>query len=108
MTKVIKTLSWSKIQKLAQCLPAVETLNNERHWVDGAELIAQGHTEQDGVKFVPGVMYEQRMPVVLEVNHARNMKKAYNKFGDVGVMEYFNQVRSMQLGSQIEKALQAV
>lgn len=37
-------------------------------------------------------MYEQNMPVILEVSHKRAMKKLYRKYGDAGVMLYYNEV----------------
>lgn len=90
--KIIRTLSDSQINRLAKILPSVEVLTHEVHYVIGRELIAQGHTEQDGKPIIEDYMYEQNMPVILEVSHKRAMKKLYRKYGDAGVMLYYNEV----------------
>lgn len=90
--KLSKTISDSQINRLANSLPSVEVLTQERHFVYGRELMAQGHTEEKGETIIPDRMYEQYMPVIIEHNHKRAMKKLYRRYGDTGVIEYFNQV----------------
>jgi hypothetical protein len=91
---MLKTLTQKQITKLAQILPPVETLTQERHVVKGRELIAQGHTKEDGKAVKEELYYEQYMPVVMDISHKRNMKKLFRKYGDAGVMQYFNQIMS--------------
>lgn len=93
-----RTLTNKEIKDMAGMLSSIGNLTCERHWVDGAELIAQGHTEDEhGTKFVVGLMYEQRFPVVLAVNHYRNMKKMFKKHGDQGVLTYINEVNKHKI-----------
>lgn len=87
--KITKTLSEKEIEKLSGILEQVGTLTCEKHWVDGAELIAQGHThDHNNIPFVIGRKYQQNFPVVMAINHKRIMKKLFKRYGDQGVLQY--------------------
>lgn len=73
-------------------VPQVLAHTTEVHKVLGAELIAQGQTEIDGVAVVPGLYYIQRMPVILEVNHARRMRQIFKRYGNEGLLAYYDAV----------------
>lgn len=77
-------------------VPQVNINVTEKHYVKGADLIAQGEDfiNDNGalVKVDPEKMYPQRMPVILAVNHARRMRKIYKKAGNEGVLAYYDAV----------------
>ena len=82
-----------KMQAMISNMPLMSTLTQEEHYVKGAELIAQGHTEQDGIKIDPDKMYRQMMPVVIARNHENGFKKAFAQGGREGVTNYIKRMR---------------
>lgn len=84
------------INSLADQLPIVTETTYEEHWVDGAELIAQGHYDLDnGSKVVAGIKYKQPFPVVIAFNHRRRLKEAYKKNGGSGMAGYIAYINKL-------------
>lgn len=84
------------INQLADKLPIVTETTYEEHWVDGFELIEQGHYElQNGEKVVMGVKYSQPFPVIIAINHRRRMKEAYKKEGGMGIANYIAYINKL-------------
>jgi hypothetical protein len=81
------------LRKIAGELPVVLVHTKEVHFVTGAELLEQGETEVDGQKIIPEKRYVQDMPVQLAINHARQLKKIYQKHGYGAVGQYIDQVQ---------------
>jgi hypothetical protein len=86
------------IKEMAPKLPILMEHTHELHFVDGSELIAQGHTElEDGRKVYAGLTYEQNMPVMIAMNHERRLRKAYKKHGKEGVFAYIDELNKLAL-----------
>lgn len=82
---------------IAASMPVIWRSTVEYHRVDGIELIDQGHTEQDGEKIVAGQNYTQNMPVKIAINHKRNLKKWFDKYGLRGIEIYCTNVKRWDL-----------
>lgn len=89
----MKKTTLKNIEFLAASMPVVMKQTNEYHLVMGSELIDQGDTQRDGKKIVPEQMYKQSMPVMIEVNHKRAIRKLLEKRGLRGVMAYCTAVK---------------
>lgn len=83
-----KKKAYKKLAAAAAQLPAYTKMAHENHLCTGAEMIAMGHTEIDGVAVDPKQQYVNPMPVVLEINHKRRMKKLLNYYGTEAVDNY--------------------
>lgn len=82
-----------QIASIALEMPVVCEHTQEKHYVDGSILIAQGHTElEDGTKVIAGIQYEQMMPVVIAINHKRRMIQAYITGGELKLLHYIDTV----------------
>jgi len=86
-----KTLK--NIEYLAASMPVIMKQTHEYHYVAGTELIEQGDTERDGKKIIPEHLYKQAMPVMIEVNHKRAIRKLLEKRGLNGVRDYCTAVK---------------
>jgi hypothetical protein len=89
------------IKKVAATLPTIMRNTHEVHYVKGSELIEQGHTECGGKAINPEGMYVQNMPVMIAINHARNLKKVFQKYGERGAriyMQVMNEKKSLSHG----------
>ena len=73
-------------------VPQVDINVTEMHTVLGSELLYQGETEIDGKPIDPKKVYKQKMPVILAVNHTRRMKNIFKKFGNEGLLTYYDGV----------------
>lgn len=89
----MKKTTLKNIEFLAASMPVVMKQSNEYHLVMGSELIAQGDTERDGKKIIAEQQYKQSMPVMIEVNHKRAIRKILEKRGVRGVMAYCTAVK---------------
>jgi len=79
------------IKQIAPQLPIVMEYSTELHYVDGSELIAQGHTEfEDGTKVFAGIKYKQNMPVMVAMNHKRRLREAFKREGQQGILNYID------------------
>lgn len=81
-----------EIRRRAAEVPAVELFRTEKHYVKGAELIAQGTEEVEGQPINPDKIYLQHMPVVIHANHSRRMRKVFKKHGNEGLLAYYDAV----------------
>lgn len=75
------------IEQAVKEMPIVTTLTQEKHFVKGEELIAQGHDDVD-----PNKTYEQNMPVVIARNHLNRMKRAFTNDKQNGMKNYIASV----------------
>lgn len=74
-------------------MPKVNTLTQEQHIVTGSELLEQGHFENaGGEKVNKDATYNQMMPVIVQDNHDRRIKRAFKKGGRDGVTQYLKSV----------------
>lgn len=95
-----KSAAIKKIRKLASQLPTLTVNQPSLLRMKGSELIEKGIEEitVDEVK-VPvngGLMYESKQTIEAPMNHRRNMKKLYNKFGQQGIDEYIKAMERYQ------------
>lgn len=87
------------IKAVASQLPVVMQQTSEEHRVDGAELIEQGHTEEDGEKIKVGMIYKQHMPVLIARNHERRLRHEYQKHGNQGILDYVEKIKQLALAN---------
>jgi hypothetical protein len=84
------------IESIANQLPVVMEHTSELHYVDGEELIAQGHTElSNGEKVIADKKYSQHLPVLIAVNHKRRLMNAFKQRGGEGISEYIRSINEM-------------
>jgi hypothetical protein len=84
---------WKNIQTVADAMPVVTRIDHELEEVPGFVLINQGQYElPDGTKVLPGEIYIQEFPVILEVSHKQQLKNYYKKYGPDGLFMYINAV----------------
>lgn len=84
------------IKQLAAQLPVVMDFTHEVHFVDGAILIDQGQYDDDnGNKISTGIQYKQNFPVMMAANHERRLRKAYDKHGEQGILNYVNEIKTL-------------
>ena len=83
-------------KKIADKLQPVTFVTTEKHHVIGAVLLAQGHFEVNGEPINPIKIYTEDMPVVLQVNHKRRLKKFYKKNGIAGMHSYIKAVQNLK------------
>ena len=85
-----------QIEAIAGKLPLIMRSTTERHFVKGAELIADDQHEVEGKRVHPEATYVNRLPVQIAINHKRAMKKMFKKYKGAGVQGYINAVRDYQ------------
>lgn len=85
-----------QIESIAGKLPLIMRHTSERHFVKGAELIADDLTEVEGKRIDPEAMYINRLPVQIAINHKRAMKKMFKRYKGEGVQGYINAVNNYQ------------
>lgn len=69
------------LKEKASQLPPFMINTTERHFVDGSEMLDLNRVKDDGGTYIPGKVYVDVMPVMMEANHKRRMKKLVNKYG---------------------------
>jgi hypothetical protein len=89
-----KACKLKKIRKVAKGLPALERKTVVGINLTGAELIKGGVTTVKEKEVDEKEMYHAKRTVRLPVNHARAMKKLYNKNGIKGVSGYIDAVNN--------------
>ena len=88
-----KKAQLKKFRKLANSMPVVLEHTCEKHVVKGAELASDLNllnrpAEVEGKPIDPEKEYIKAMPVQIAMNHARRMKKAFQRAGEAGVDRY--------------------
>jgi hypothetical protein len=84
-----------QLGQIAETLPTVTMLTHEKHLMKGEDMIINGQTElKDGKPIIAGKAYINPMPVIMEVNHKRRMKKLYKKFGPGVIPNYIKAVEN--------------
>lgn len=71
-----------KMRMHVEGLPVIMRKSHENHIVTGAELIRNGQTEIGGQKVELHKVYNDPMPVMIAVNHARRLKKLVKQYGE--------------------------
>lgn len=94
----------ANLEFIAKSMPDIFRKTIEYHMVKGSELIAQGHTEEDGVPIIPDMEYKQDMPVMIALNHTNNLKKWFASHGRIGIEIYCTNVKRWHLKQEAEKA----
>jgi hypothetical protein len=89
-----KKSKYKHLRRLGNDLEPIQYLSTEKHHVQGSVLIAQGMTEYEGVAIDPVKIYTQDMPVIMNVNHGRRLKKFYKQYGFKGVDAYVRGVQN--------------
>lgn len=85
------------LKRVAETLPVIMRQSCEVHYVTGKELLDQGHTEiKPGEPVIPKGKYRQRMPVMIAINHTRNLKKICGKYGAAGLNAYISAVNNQK------------
>jgi hypothetical protein len=87
-----KASKLKQIRKAPKGLPALERKTVVGINVTGAELIKGGVITVKEKEVDEKEMYHAKRTVRLPVNHARSMKKLYNKYDTKGVNGYINAV----------------
>lgn len=87
-----KKSTLKKIKRIAAKLPAEMMQTTERHVLTGIELKQEGfdETEKD---IEDHRKYIRNLPVILQVNHNRRMKKIYAEKGLQGLNDYVEKVK---------------
>lgn len=94
----------ANLQMIADSMPVIMRNTIEYHMVKGSDLIAQGHTEEDGVAIDTEVNYKQDMPVKIALNHKNNLKTWFASHGLLGIQIYCTNVKRWDKKQKAEAA----
>ena len=90
-----------KLRLLASELPGISQNACFKQKCLGSELLRDGVAKVNEKPVDPEGNYIKRVPVAVAVNHTRRMKKAFAKFGAVGVNAYVRSVESFAKNQQV-------
>lgn len=86
-----------QFRKIARDLPELSQVITEKDAISGAELIKQGVLQdKQGNPILPSKQYTRHRQVVSDspLNHARQLRKAYQRMGRTGIFGYIDAVES--------------
>lgn len=91
-----KASNFKKLRKFSNQLPDIAVPNKEIHIVKGSQLIEEYGTNITplGTTIEPDTVYNVPMPIIMQINHDRRMKKAYNKYGINGALAYIEVIKN--------------
>lgn len=101
-----KAKHFKRLRREAMELPAMAGTKTVGLHKTGAELIAEGVTEINGVAVNPKLNYTGRGKQSVSVNHLNNFKQSYYKKGIMGVEAYkgaINEIAERQAAQVGEK-----
>jgi len=78
------------IKKMAALMPTIETVKKVGTVVSGSELIEKGVVSiaDESVPVLPNHKYKKQEFKKVPVNHEKEMKRVYNRYGAAGVKQY--------------------
>jgi hypothetical protein len=83
-----KKLEELLLRQLAGRIRPERYATQPRQKISGEDLLLSGHSEVDGQPIDPEETYLIRVPLILQVNHHRRLKRAMARSGVDGVIHY--------------------
>lgn len=97
-----KASKLKQIRRIASGMPALSKRVMVGVRVDGAELIKNDIKQVQGKDVVASNQYRSKHHIEVPLNHNRQMKKAYYKFGAQGVNGYIHAVNNFVASQPIK------